>query len=387
MHNKTDKIIFLNQYWPLIIDDTMGFIAAEVLSTVLYDVVTMEYKFDYEINEFAYTSNRDSLIDLMTELFDYSIEESGTVMQLALEYIRRKPKLAPQLTWSINERFGIKREDYRNGFIRQTVLLDAISKGMNDGDLLSKGLFWRIIPTLLKYENNYASGIFRDPQRIKIYTLSVRENKILSEIHKRIWSLIDRHFDRECFCDFIEKHEFYAPKGSKFPKLDASLAGELIEKYLSPRIFDDCIIVHDFSKRIQHIRSCKTIASSLKYKFNNKSYQFYSLLRWDYCNGKEEANYDYKKYNFLKTKELKSSCNIKTLKECNTFIRKFRCLLKSNKLDNKEAIYSSVSFLIGCTLQQNIDLGKYFFQQTLRSITDHFDISPIMQPFVLDGEH
>ena len=387
LHNKTDKIIFLNQYWPLIIDDTMGFIATEVLSTRLSDVVTIEYKFDYEINEFAYTSNRDSLLDLMYELFDYSIEESGTVMQLALEYIRRKPKLAPQLTWSINERFGIKRDDYRNGFIRQTVLLDAISKGMNDGDLLSKSIFWRIIPTLLKCENNYSSGIFRDPQKIKIYTLSVRENKTLSELHKRVWSLIDLHFDRECFCNFIEKHEFYAPKGSKFPKLDASLAGELIEKYLSPRIFDDCIIVHDISNRIQLIHSCKTIASSLKYKFNNKSHQFYSLLRWDYCNGKEEASYDYKKYNFLKTKELKSSFNIKTLKECNTFIRKFRWLLKSNRLDNKEAIYSSVSFLIGCTLQQNIDLGKYFFQQTLRSITDYFDISPIMLPFVLDVKH
>ena len=365
----------------------MGFIATEVSSTVLSDMVTLQYKFDYEINEFAYTSNRDSLLDLMTELFDYSIDELGTVMQLALEYIRRKPELAPQLTWSINERFDIRREDYRNGFIRQTVLLDAISKCMNDCDLLSKSLFWRIIPTLLKYENNYASGTFRDPQRIKIYTLSVCENKTLSELHKRIWSLIDLHFDRECFCDFIEKHEFYAPKGSKFPKLDASLVGELIEKYLSPSNFDDCLIVHDFSNRIQLIRSCKTIASSLKYKFNNKSYQFYSLLRWDYCNGKEEASYDYKKYNFLKTKELKSSFNIKTLKECNTFIRKFRCILKSNRLDNKEALYSSVSFLIGCTLQQNINLGKYFFQQTLRSITDYFDISPIMLPFVLDVKH
>ena len=131
---------------------------------------------------------------------------------------------------------------------RQIILLDTISKNMNTGDYLTRMLFWKIIGVLLKCEHNCVKGAFRNPQKFVIYNLSIRENKPLIELHKKIWALMDCYFDKESFGSFIGNHGFYAPKGSRFPKLDAYSVGEIINKHLSPNDFEDCLLVEKFVK-------------------------------------------------------------------------------------------------------------------------------------------
>ena len=316
------KIVFLNSYWPLIVSDALGYIASNIYSIGLPIVVAEHYNLEYEHNELTLSSNRDPLLDLISEFFDYSIEELGDVIQMALEYIRRRPDLAPQLVWSINEHFGFTPEDHKSGFIRQTILLDTISTMMNTGDYLTRILFWKIIGVLLKCEHHCVKGAFRNPQKIVIYNLSIRESKPLIELHKKIWALMDCYFDKESFRSFIGNHGFYAPKGSRFPKLDAYLVGEIINKHLSPNDFDDCLIVEKFINSIRYIRSCNQLKSSLLTRFNNSTYEFYNLLRWNYCKGKEEADYDYQKYNQFKVRELTNAFHFENKKECDAFICK-----------------------------------------------------------------
>lgn len=148
LQEKDGKITFLNNYWPLIINDALGFIASEIDSLEIPEEYSRQYKLEYELNEFAYSSKRDQLLDLISEFFDYSIDELGAVIQMALEYVRRRPAIAPQLVWSINEHFGFTPEDHRCGFVRQTILLDTISNSMNTGDNLARMLFWKIIDVL-----------------------------------------------------------------------------------------------------------------------------------------------------------------------------------------------------------------------------------------------
>lgn len=381
------KIVFLNSYWPLIISDALAYIASEIYSIELPHEGTESYSLEYAVNEFSYSSNRDPLLDLISGIFDYSIEELGDVIQMALEYIRRRPDLAPQLVWSINEHFGFTPEDYRCGFVRQTTLLDTISNSMNIGDNLALVLFWKIIDVLLKCEHHCVKGAFRNPQKFVICNLSICESKPLTELHKNIWTLINRYFDKESFSSFIGNHGFYAPKGSRFPKLDAYAAGEIIVQHLSPKDLEDCLIAKKFIKSIEFIRSCNPLRKSLVDRYNNNLFDFYNHLRWNYCQGKEESNYDYKKYSDLKMKELIAVFKFDTQKDCSDFIRKFRRLIVNREIQNRESLYQSVGFLIGHTLRTNISLGTYLLRKILCDITDLFDISPILYPLVYDEKH
>lgn len=381
------KIIFLNSYWPLIVSDALGYIASNIYSIGLPERTTEHYNLEYEYNELALSSNRDPLLDLISEFFDYSIEELGDVIQMALEYIRRRPDLAPQLVWSINEHFSFIPEDYRNGFIRQTILLDAISKNMNTGDYLTRMLFWKIIGVLLKCEHHCVKGAFRNPQKFIIYNLSIRESKPLIELHKKIWALMDCYFDKVSFTSFIVNHGFCAPKGSRFPKLDAYSVIEIINKHLSPNDFEDCLIVERFINSIRYIRSCNQLKSSLLAQFNNSTYEFYNLLRWNYCKGRKEADYDYKIYNQFKVKELTNAFHFENKKECDAFTYKFKSLITNRKLTNKEPLYQSVSFLIGHILRKDIFLGSYFFKLILRCTTDYFGFGQMLYPLIYDDKH
>lgn len=387
LHGDEKKIVFLNSYWPLIVSDALGYIASNIYSIRLPERITDHYNLQYEHNELALSSNRDPLLDLISEFFDYSIEELGDVIQMALEYIRRRPDLAPQLVWSINEHFSFTPEDHRNGFIRQTILLDTISKNMHTGDYLTRMLFWKIIGVLLKCEHHCVKGAFRNPQKFIIYNLSIRESKPLTELHKKIWALMDCRFDKESFGSFIGNHGFYAPKGSRFPKLDAYSVGEIINKHLSPNDFEDCLIVEKFINSIRYIRSCNQLKSSLLTRFNNSTYEFYNLLRWNYCKGKEEADYDYKKYNQFKVKELTTVFQFKNKKDCDVFICKFKSLIINRELCNKDPLYQSVSFLIGHILRKNICLGSYFFKLILRCTAGSFILGQMLYPLVYDNKH
>lgn len=381
------KIVFLNSYWPLIENEALGYIASNIDSIGLPIGDTAHYNLEYEHNELALSSNRDPLLDLISEIFDYSIEELGDVIQMALEYIRRRPDLAPQLVWSINEHFGFTPEDYRCGFIRQTILLDTISKSMNTDDNLTRMLFWKIVGVLLKCEHHCIKGAFRNPQKFVIYNLAIRESKSLTELHIKIWALMDCYFDKESFSSFIGNHGFYAPKGSRFPKLDACSVIDIINKHLSPNDFEDCLIVEKFINSIRYIRSCNQLKSSLLTRFNNNIYEFYNLLRWNYCKGKEEADYDYQKYNQFKVKELTNAFHFENKKECDAFICKFKSLITNRKLTNKEPLYQSVSFLIGHILRKDIFLGLYFFKLILRCKTDCFGLGQILYPLIYDYKH
>lgn len=381
------KIVFLNSYWPLIVSDALGYIASNIYSIGLPIGVTEHYNLEYEHNELTLSSNRDSLLDLISEFFDYSIEELGDVIQMALDYIRRRPDLAPQLVWSINEHFGFTPEDHRSGFIRQTILLDTISKSMNTGDYLARMLFWKIIGILLKCEHHCVKGAFRNPQKFVIYNLSIRESKPLIELHKKIWVLMDCYFDKEFFRSFIGNHGFYAPKGSRFPKLDAHSVIEIINKHLSPNDFEDCLIVEKFINSIRYIRSCNQLKSLLLTRFNNSTYEFYNLLRWNYCKGKEEADYDYQNYNQFKVKELTTVFQFENKKECDAFIYKFKSLITNRKLHNKEPLYQSVSFLIGHILRKDICLGSYFFKLILRCTAGSFNLGQMLYPLAYDNKH
>ncbi len=381
------KIVFLNSYWPLIVSDALGYIASNIYSIGLPKVVTESYNLEYEPNEFALSSNRDPLLDLISEIFDHSIEELGDIIQIALEYILRRPELASQLVWSINEHFRFTKDDHRYGFLRQRVLLDTISNNMDAGDNLSKKIFWKIIGVLLKSEQHYITSTFRNPQKITICNLSIRESRPLTDLHNRIWTLMDCYFDKESFGTFIENHGFYAPKESKYPTLDAFSVGGIINKHLSPNDFEDCLVVEKFINSIRYIRSCNQLKSSLSKRFYNSIYMFYNLLRWNYCRGKEEADYDYQKYSKFKAKELTAAFHFENKKECDAFIRKFKYLITTRKLINKEPLYQSVSFLIGDILHRDISLGSYFFKLILRYITDYFDLGQMLYPLAYDDKH
>ncbi|WP_285822160.1 MULTISPECIES: ATP-binding protein [Bacteroidales] len=387
MQGDEKKIVFLNSYWPLILSDALAYIASEIYSIELPHEGTESYSLEYAVNEFSYSSNRDPLLNLISGIFDYAIEELGDVIQMALEYIRRRPDLAPQLVWSINEHFGFTPEDHKYGFVRQIILLDTISTSMNTGDYLTRILFWKIIGVLLKCEHHCVKGAFRNPQKFVIYNLSIRESKPLIELHKKIWALMDCYFDKESFSSFIGNHGFYAPKGSRFPKLDAYSVIEIINKHLSPNDFEDCLIVEKFINSIRYIRSCNQLKSSLLKRFNNSTYEFYNLLRWNYCKGKEEVDYDYQNYNPFKVKELTTVFQFENKKECDAFICKFKSLITNRKLNNKEPLYRSVSFLIGHILRKDICLGSYFFKLILRCTAGSFNLGQMLYPLAYDDKH
>jgi len=370
------KISFLKDYWMLIQDDTMAFVASAILRADSQNMDNTNYAVNYDVDQFAFESSRNKLLDLIADSFNYCISNLGNMIRFALEYVRLNPGLAPQLSWHIENSFGITIEDINYGLYRHRELLNILNEGMKQNKPLEKELFWKHINQFLKTEHNYIRPTYRRAE-IRICNLFIGDYKSVLNLHKIIWEMVERFFDSEYFRESICTTSFYGKKGSKLPSLDAKAICTIIKKHASPSEFNDCWMVDEFARRTRHIRSVQSDINLLSDKYHNKHFDFYITLNWYYLNGKLKEVFDYKTHGFRKAKELHSNFTFNTVRAATYFFKRFLSLWNLHIL-NKENLLPSLSSIISINLKSDFRIGAHLLNLALSSQIDRINLYPLL---------
>ena len=343
---------FINTFWYYLQAETLEFVYN--LIEELPAIVPLKYEVTYENNAFSH--NKDNMIELLGEFFRFPIKLKD-VVELAFEYIRKKPEHLAELIHKIREELSFDRNDERFRFERQFILFQVMLKGLNAGDNLYSIAFYELSKTFLSFKFNHVKG--GRNHSIYWYDYSIPNIQLIQQFRKEIWDAIDSNFDKHEneSLDLLQSYASISPNINKeIMEYDLPFLLDIIEKHLSNESFEHCRYVQD------QIRWCKRNSitnpsfSLFSSKFTNSTYETFLKIDWDRFRDKEMFEFeDYHEYEKLKETEIRTSFVFTRLLEIKSFYSMFVFLKKSAKNDWN---YNTVlDYIIDENCLKNIKIG------------------------------
>jgi hypothetical protein len=196
------KLLLLSDFWPYLMDETLAYISNAVYSMPLCS--KSEFSFEKKESHFVLNTNAD-ILDLSSKLFIYVGKELRGAIELAFEYVRRKPSSASNLLRHINELFMYRHYDTEFSHYRQSELLNYVIEQVEKEDALCQQIIWYIAKLLLAFHTNY-SGPAVDRNSFSLYQYPVPAKKSILKIRERIWTTIDSYYSSDSFYRLIKNY-------------------------------------------------------------------------------------------------------------------------------------------------------------------------------------
>ena len=350
--NEEKAFKFLNTFWFYLYDEAIEFLY-KLIESLPPKTVT-NYDITYENNAFSYDKNK--VIDLLGDFFRFP-HRLKDVIELALEYARKKPEHLPELIYKIREQLTFDVDDRQYGFERQNILFDVLLKGVKNNDSLCSVVFYELAKTFLSYKFRQTKG--GRNHSFVFYDFPIPNVKEIQDFRKNIWETLDSNFGKypnESF-SLLQNYSGISPDVIKeIMEFDLQFVVSIIEKHLSNSSFEYCKYVQD------QIRWCKRNSVShasftqLASKFTNSTYEMFLKIDWDRLRDKEMFEYDnYQEYEKLKEAEIRSSFVFRNEKEVEDFLYMFSFLKKSSKNDWNYA--TTLDIVIDENFAKNFEIG------------------------------
>lgn len=351
---------FLSTFWFYLQTETLDFIYETIENLPNNEVV--KYKVDYETNDFAY--NQNQIISLLGNFFVSSNKHLRDAVELCFSYAKKLPEHLPEVIHKVVENLVFDRNDELDDFYRQTTLLEILTQKLQDKDLIYVVAFFELSKTLLNFEFNHnRSG---RNFTVLFYRYSIPNNEIIQNFRLKIWKSLDENyiFYPEIAFGLLRSYSQVGPDVSiELMKYDMPLVIDIINKHLNPEFFEHCKYVQDQIRWWKRNQIESIFFQILVDKFTNPTYEVYLKIDWDRIRDKDSYEFDdYKQYEQLKEKEIRSSFIFNDSSESNYFYKTFKYLketIKDNWNYNRTLDYvidenCKYNFDIGCSLLNEI---------------------------------
>lgn len=353
---------FLATFWYYLSDEALEFLFTLIDS--LPTVKTDSYNVTYENN--AFSSDKNDVLELAGEFFHFPnhLKES---LELAFEYVRKKPEHLPELIHKIREQMTFDREDERYRFQRQVTLFEILVTGLNKMDLLMSTAFYELSKTFLLFQFQHTKG--GRNHSILLYRYPIPNTQPIQQFRKTIWDSIELHFKMFPLqsIELLKSYSAVSPDVSKdIMMFDTPLLVGIIEKHLTSDSFDHCRYVQDQIRWCQRNSISHPSFISLASKFRNPVYESFLKLDWDRWRDKEMYEFKYyREYEKLKEAEIRSSFVFSDVDQIKQFYKTFALLKGVTK--NGWNFNSSLDLVIDENLSRNFDLGCEFLSLVIIS--------------------
>ncbi len=364
-NNLEKSINFLSYFWFYLQDETILFLFNYISNLPLSQ--NQNYKTNYETNDFAYDKN--SFIELSGNLFRVP-DRTKEILELAIELIKKRPELLPELIHKIREVLTFDVEDERYNFIRQTTLFDTLIEGIENGDELFAVIFFELSKSFIK--NKFQQFKSERNNAFVHYQYPIPNNKVIQNFRRKIWVTTDKYFQQypEYAFDFIKEFsKMYPDVINDIMEFDIPYVVEIINNNLDPKNFHHCKYVHDQIWWFKRHNFDYPVFSELKRKFSNKTYQRFLKLDWNRLKDKEIYNFDnYQEYDKLKEKELRDFFRFEDLNDFLDFLEEleifypyFKDSFNTNRIINilVDEICKN-DFELCLSVLNNLKNNKYF---------------------------
>ncbi len=359
-----DKRTFelLETFWFYLQEETLLYIYNYVNQLPLPHGIN--YKVKYETNDFSYSQN--NIIKILSNFFRFQNNIKDAI-ELAFEFIRKKPEHLPELIHKIREILVFDWIDEPFGFERQNILFQILIEGLVQKDILYSTAFYELSKTFLAFK--YQQTKNERHHAISFYQYPIPNNQSIRMFRKNIWNNIN-----ECFSYFPEKSiellQSYVNNSTditkKIMEYDIQFLIPIINNHLTPNSFEHCNYVQKQIKLCKRHKIGLPEFVFLSQKFTNKTYKMYLILDWYRYRNKE--SYDFKnrqEYVKLKNEEIRKSFIFNDIKEFKEFYNTF-IYLKGIAV-NSENYNNSFDLIIDENYSRNFKLGCLFLTEIINT--------------------
>jgi len=356
---------FLFTFWYYLQTETLEFIF-NIVDT-LPTINALKYEVIYEKNAFSY--DKDNVIELLGNFFQdpYNLKD---VLELAFEYTRKKPKQLPELIHKIREQLTFDTDDEIYLFSRQVILFEILLKGLEKDDLLFSTVFFELSKTFLSYKFSHAKRGRNNS--FYMYHYSIPNNPPIQQFRQRLWNAIENYFDKYSDDSFnlLQSYASVNPYVIReIMEFDLPFLLEIINKHLSSDSFEHCRYVQDQIRWFKRDSVMHPAFLTLSHRFTNATYEIYLKIDWDRLRDKEEFDFDdFREYETLKEKEIRSSFIFKDLFEIKSFYKTFVYL--KNAAKNEWNYNTSLDFIIDENCINDFGLGCQILNTIINNNND-----------------
>jgi len=180
-YNEEQALTFLDTFWYYMKEEALFFLYN--LTQQLPQNDYTDYVLTYQQNDFAY--NKNPIIQLFGEFFRYG-GDLKDLIQLAFEFVRKRPQHAAALIYEIRERLYFSPRDAGVGFSRQQIFFEVLANGLKQNDQLLSLAFYELGKSFLAYKYQQIEGGRNNA--IQIYEYPIPNNQYIQAFRKNIWA-------------------------------------------------------------------------------------------------------------------------------------------------------------------------------------------------------
>ncbi len=358
------RFLLLSDFWPYLMDETLAYISDAVYS--LPSCSTSEFHFEKDESHFVLNTNAN-ILDLSSKLFIFVGNELRSAIDLAFEYVRRKPSSAPNLVRHINEQFMYHHKDAEFSHYRQSELLNYVIEQIEKGDALCQQIMWHIAKLFLAFHTDY-SGPIDDKNTFNLYQYPVPALKSILNLREEIWATVENNYSFDRFAWLLKNYTSSSwGRDNKLPQYDIPYTLEIIKKHLNSKSFEDCLCVQKYIGWAKRNGMPQKDYDFYYMKYRCKAYKFYVLLTWDRLRDKDQCDYrDIDAYHKYKLLELKKNFVYKTKQGYDSFLAKYASLSNNKSVEDIHNIKNSLNYIVSLAFESNFNLGCYFLKRIIQ---------------------
>lgn len=328
IENQDKSYQFLSTFWFYLKDETFEYIYTEIQNT--NQSVFNEYNTDYVDRKFQYS--KDPIIELVGEFFK-SHDNFKNAIDLSLEYARKKPEVLAELIYKFIEKLTFDLEDEKYGFFRQSLLVDILSEGAIENDIISAKCFFEVSKFFLKFKFNHTKGARHN--FIYFYDYFLPNDKYILAYRQKIWDVTNKLYDvfPEDALGLLQNYSNgHIDLVNSIMKKDISMIVKIIENHLDKNDFLDCQFVQNLISWAKSESIKNPVFEYLIRTFTNPTYVFFTKIEWDRYKNREMFEFnDLNEYERLKENEIRINFTFKSTAEILDFYSKFKYLKKISK--------------------------------------------------------
>lgn len=278
----TDSLYqFITVFWFLLQTEALIYIR-DSIQGMEPEEVDMS-KIDWAVHSSGSLSSLLNLIALFRQAGEVSTFK--TALQLAYDYVARRPSEVPQTLYLLADRFGFDRYSSLEGYLLQSLVVETLwertEKGKNE--LFSK-IFIRVANKFLK--TRVEGSETGSKHSIRIYHFELTATSKILKIRKSILEgLFQLYQNSSLEKEVLELIHEYSKEGYRVTTTeiithDAELVIPFIKSYLRPDEFCHCLMVRDYLDLLEHHKI--EFDNVLLKQFTTETYEIYKTLKFDY---------------------------------------------------------------------------------------------------------
>ena len=305
---------FLKLFWLYRHEDVLAFV--HNINSNLTEVENAEYLYDEDNSNRRYW-NKDELLALLCNFFSYKQFDYLDAVELAFEYVKRKPNCFQQLQDAIKQHFEIDIDDLADKCERQRSLLSLFESNIANHNIFERSCLL-CIPTFLKRDYWSHSRSRINSKSIPTHGRIVVVDAI-KDFRRNVWSFVFEKYSlyKSDFDSVLLTYANNTRDGVKsIYEFDYEFLVRIFRKYFKKSILSDVFIIQTILFKFKRLKIKAEGIGDIKAKFMSKPYQTYLILSHDRLRDKEEHEFDdIHEYERLKAKEIRERFKFKNVSE------------------------------------------------------------------------